>query len=110
MDKAAARDIAVLRDFTELFCREHHRHGDASAPMCDECRRLLDYAAERRTKCPMNPKPSCKNCRIHCYKEPYRVEIRQVMKFGGMHLVKRGRVGTLARLAYHAVRAKLRLH
>ena len=95
--EAIEKDLEVLREFVGLYCREHHgrREGD----LCDDCRNLLDYAVERRRKCPLDPKPRCSKCEIHCYREPYRAKIREVMKFGGMHCLKHVRIAKLVKLA-----------
>ncbi len=42
--------------------------------------------------CPLDPKPTCKNCKIHCYAPENRAKIREVMRFSGMHMIIRGRV------------------
>ena len=90
------RDLAVLTRFVEVFCqksREKHAHVEkADGELCDECRDLLEYATDRLARCPMDPKPKCKDCPAHCYKPQYRRRIREVMKFSGIYFVKRGRV------------------
>lgn len=71
-----ANDLAVLEDFVGVFCRENHGRRTGCCPACLD---LLAYAAQRRRMCPVEPKPKCKDCRTHCYREPYRSQIRQVM-------------------------------
>jgi hypothetical protein len=63
--------------------------------MCESCAELLEYALLRLEKCPFDPKPKCKDCKVHCYKDDYRQRIREVMKFSGIHFVKRGRLDWL---------------
>jgi hypothetical protein len=60
--------------------------------LCPECSALLGYSTDRRRLCPLDPKPTCKNCKIHCYAPENRAKIREVMRFSGMHMIKRGRV------------------
>lgn len=99
--KRIAKDNRVLEEFIRVYCRENHRpakadkaerslHSDTG--FCPECAELLDYAVQRNEKCPLDPKPRCKNCPVHCYKPEMREKIRQVMKFSGMYFMKKGRL------------------
>jgi len=88
-------DLRVLQRFIEVYCRKHH--DPPRGEICADCANLLDYARERLEKCPYDPKPKCKDCPTHCYKPEYRQRIREVMKFSGMHFVKRGRLDWLWR-------------
>ena len=102
-----SRDLAIITRFIEVFCREKHartrgdsdhcrqKPGPAGGELCPDCRDLLDYASERLARCPMNPKPKCKDCPVHCYKPEYRRRIQEVMKFSGIYFVKRGRIDWL---------------
>jgi hypothetical protein len=104
------KDLRVLACFIECWCGAQHdpatRAGiasDAALPdlarhnvrLCQECRELLDYAIARRIACPLEPKPACKDCPIHCYKPGRRAEIQQIMRFSGRHLILRGRLDLL---------------
>ncbi len=90
------RDLAVITRFIEVFCKEKHAaQRPADGGLCDDCRDLLDYAAERLARCPMDPKPKCKDCPVHCYKPEYRRRIKEVMRFSGIYFVKRGRLDWL---------------
>jgi hypothetical protein len=51
-------------------------------------------------KCPHDPKPTCKKCKTQCYHGAYKSKIREIMKFSGMYLIKRGRLDIL----YHYLR------
>jgi hypothetical protein len=106
-----AGDIGVLADFISVYCRE--KHGDAPSravraggllagylddvgpELCDECARLLLHGAAKRALCPHDPKPGCRKCGTHCYSPGYRERIREVMRFSGMHLIRKGRLGLL---------------
>jgi hypothetical protein len=109
------KEIKVLARFIEIFCRA--KHGAAKAPftlkapaiedlrkrpvvLCPKCTRLLRYGLAMRLQCPHDPKPMCKRCPDPCYRAEYREEIREVMRFSGMYLVKRGRIDLL----YHYFR------
>ena len=89
------RHSRLLREFVGLYCRR--KHARPAAELCDDCRDLLEYALERLRQCPMDPKPTCRSCPVHCYRGEYRDKIRQVMKFSGLHFIKRGRLDWLIR-------------
>jgi hypothetical protein len=104
------KDLKVLLQFTAVYCRVKH-DGDKSAlttdepglqnlplqkfPVCKECGEFLLYAFQRRLCCPLDEKPICKHCPVHCYKPEYRQKVREVMRFSGQYLIKRGRLDLL---------------
>ncbi|MCX8084439.1 MAG: nitrous oxide-stimulated promoter family protein [Calditerrivibrio sp.] len=93
--KRIKKDAKTLKRFISIYCREHHLKNGASLSMdglCGECAYLLEYALKRDEKCPLDPKPKCKDCKIHCYKHEMRLKIKEVMKFSGIYLIKRGRI------------------
>jgi len=112
LDRKKAKDIRILSQFVSVFCREKHqaeekqpfsikdeRVGDILAGknpvLCDDCRRLLSHGIVKLLLCPYDPKPMCKKCATHCYAPGYREKVREVMRFSGIHLVKRGRLDLL---------------
>jgi len=96
MPSDVEKDIQTLRRFIEIYCRGRHREADKSVFMgvelCGQCRETLEYASRRRELCPLDPKPACKKCKIHCYEPEQRERIREVMRPSGMHLITRGRL------------------
>jgi hypothetical protein len=103
-------DIRTLMKFTGIYCRENHEEEKAlfsfklfgikeiekkEISLCQDCSRLLTYGLTMRLKCPHDPKPMCKKCETQCYHGDYKSKIREVMKFSGMYVVKRGRVDLL---------------
>jgi hypothetical protein len=104
------KDLRLLVSFTSVYCRYHHDAPtdgvdigtEPSAllvageyPVCSDCRELLAYAVARRINCPLDPKPVCKHCPVHCYKSNQRQRIKDVMRFSGKHLLLRGRLDLL---------------
>lgn len=104
------KDVKVLALFTAVWCRA--RHDEAKTPLlldepglrglglerfrlCGECRELLDYAFARRLGCPLDPKPACKHCHLHCYRPGHREQVREIMRFSGRRLILRGRLDLL---------------
>jgi len=92
---AIARDLRILEKFIEVYCRRHHE--PPRGELCAECRDLLEYARGKLERCPYDPKPKCKACPTHCYEPARRARVREVMRFSGMHFVKRGRLDWLVR-------------
>lgn len=112
LDDKKSKDIKVLSQFIAIYCREHHRTeakgafpvrderlrsslGHKDLVLCKDCSKLLNHGIAKLLLCPYNPKPACKNCKTHCYAPGYRERIREVMRFSGLYLVKRGRVDLL---------------
>ena len=109
-DAKECKDMKVLAQFTAVYCRVHHSGPRAPLaardvlrgkvdlsryPLCESCREFLDYAIERRLRCPLDPKPTCKHCPIHCYRPGHREQVREIMRFSGKYLMKRGRLDLL---------------
>ncbi len=90
----SSRDAEILRRFIGVYCEKHH---DGKEKLCDECSDLLDYALTRLEKCPLDPKPKCRKCPVHCYSPEYRKRIQEVMRFSGIYFVKRGRLDWLVK-------------
>ncbi len=105
------KDLRVLAQFTSVYCKVHHKEagkvpleedvpGVAALqvhkyPLCAECREFLYYAIARRLRCPLDPRPVCKHCPVHCYKPDYRHKVREIMRFSGKYLMMRGRLDLL---------------
>jgi hypothetical protein len=105
------KDSEILAEFINIYCEDFHRDREKATVVsggmanrciesvkssyCDECGKLLLHAVSRRVLCPYDPKPSCKKCPTHCYGPGYRDRIREVMRYSGMQLIKRGRFGLI---------------
>lgn len=95
MKKDKEKEFAILKKFVEVYCNDHH--GTNGGGLCEQCGELLAYGKQRLEKCPYDPKPKCKDCATHCYKFNYRIKVKEIMKYSGMHFVKRGRIDWLIR-------------
>lgn len=104
------KDMKVLASFVRVYCKaKHAQHDQVSVELpadlaasfskglslCPECAGMIAYALEKRRNCPLDPKPSCKHCRIHCYSKEYQAKIREIMGFSGRRLIMRGRLDYL---------------
>ena len=93
------KDLKVLEQFIQIYCETKHRGAEktekAGLSLCAECHETLGYSRTRRQLCHFDPKPTCKNCKVHCYKPDQRQRIKDIMRHSGMHLIKRGRIDML---------------
>ena len=108
------RDLRTLAVFVRVYCEAKHDHQGPVVykgfnlkditgkhlELCPQCSKLLHHALVKRTACPRDPKPQCKDCPTHCYSKVYREQIREVMRFSGMRLLLRGRVDYLFHLFF----------
>ena len=84
-DEADKSEIETLRIMLEIYCSGNH---GTSTGMCMDCKELLEYACKRVSVCPQNPdKPTCRECKIHCFAPDKRDKIRNVMKYSGPRMV-----------------------
>lgn len=111
LTKKEKKDIQILIRFLHIFCQEKHGTRDkrpfflpfeeaaslveGGIALCESCSQLLTYGIGKRFRCPHNPKPMCKKCESQCYSRKYKEAAREVMKFSGPYLIKRGRLDLL---------------
>jgi hypothetical protein len=97
------KELKLLINFVRVYCgAKHDTRFEADEVvreisgrrtlLCRECAELVEYAIEKRSKCSLEPKPSCKKCHIHCYGKDHRARIREIMAFSGRRMIIRGRV------------------
>lgn len=85
-EKKRQREKKIVQEMILLYCRDHHH--SSSCP-CSSCAALIAYAHERSDKCPfMENKTFCSNCRVHCYQQGMRDQIRTVMRYSGPRMLK----------------------
>jgi hypothetical protein len=115
-DERVQRDVDVLAEFISIYCSAKHEGEKAPSSgaggivgrylagntlrYCRNCQSLLLHAVSKRVLCPYDPKPSCKKCPAHCYGEGYRERIREVMRFSGMELIRRGRFSLIKKYLF----------
>ena len=104
------KDLKILAAFIHLYCLAHHAGGNdglipvpeqlrsrfnKTAAICPDCAALLEHGIKKRALCPLEPKPACKKCRIHCYGPEYRQKIREIMAYSGRKMLLKGRLDYL---------------
>ena len=90
VEKKRQKEQYVVEEMIRLYCRKNHpKEKRQEGKTCPDCQRLLDYAKQRSQKCPfMEEKTFCANCKVHCYKPEMREQIRQVMRFSGLVILR----------------------
>ncbi len=74
------REKKTIAAMFSIYCRGKHEEQE----LCDDCRELLAYSEERLDSCPLqDKKTSCTKCLIHCYSQPMRDRVREVMRYSG---------------------------
>jgi hypothetical protein len=82
-----ARELKTIRAMLRISCRDRHA---TAAGLCPQCAALADYAARRLALCPYGvDKPTCVNCRIHCYGRSQREKVRETMRYAGPRMLLR---------------------
>ena len=75
----------VLSKMIFLYCTKKHHTLNV---LCPGCEALRSYAMDRLDHCPFKQdKKACKDCRVHCYQNDKRSEIREVMRFSGPRML-----------------------
>ncbi len=73
------REIKTVQAMIRIFCRGHHGQDG-----CRECLELMRYAERKIRRCRFGTgKPVCSGCPIHCYPQPQRLRIIEVMRYAG---------------------------
>jgi hypothetical protein len=80
------RELRTLQLMIGMHCRDRH----AGDPLCVECAALAGYAARRLERCVFGAaKPTCANCKVHCYSADMRERVRAVMRYAGPRMLLR---------------------
>jgi len=103
-------DLKILASFVALYCHARHDRkavGERAVPeilqqgksspktVCVACAELIEHGMKKRAACPLNPKPTCKSCHIHCYTAEQRQKVREIMAYSGKRMILRGRLDYL---------------
>ena len=89
-----ARELKTVRAMVRIYCHDLHAedHG-----LCAGCSALMDYATRRLDRCVFgDDKPTCANCKVHCYSAAMREQVRIVMRYAGPRMLTRHPVLAIA--------------
>ena len=84
--ESVEKDFNILKRFVTTHC--HYQHGTKKESICAECEDLIQYAKKKLENCPYDPKPKCKDCKTHCYKEIYQNRVKEAMSVAGAQFMK----------------------
>jgi hypothetical protein len=86
-----SREQRTMAAMLRIYCRDQHPQAARNAAgLCTECEALALYARQRLAGCPYGPdKPTCANCRIHCYGPQQREQARVMMRYAGPKMLLR---------------------
>jgi hypothetical protein len=96
-----AREDKTIAAMIALYCRDQHgtTAADTGEGLCPVCAEVLAYARDRLQKCRYGAeKPTCANCRTHCYKPVMRGRVREAMRHSGPRMLRRHPVLAVAHL------------
>ena len=87
------RELATIRVMIRMYCADHH----AGPSPCPDCTELAGYAARRIERCVFGAaKPTCANCKVHCYGVEMRERVKTVMRYAGPRMLVRHPVLAIA--------------
>ena len=87
-EKKRQDEKRLVAEMIAYYCKK--KHGSAEGLLCEDCRKLMDYANTRIERCPFTEsKTFCSNCEVHCYAPEMRARIREVMLYSGPHMLIR---------------------
>src|SRR5512143_3403983 len=93
-----ARELATIRAMARIYCRDHHGPG---ADLCADCRDLMAYATRRLDRCVFgDDKPTCANCKVHCYTATMRERVRVMMRYAGPRMLWRHPILAIAHVVH----------
>lgn len=91
-----ARELATIEAMVRMHCRD--RHGTRRG-LCGACDTLMTYATRRLDRCVFgDAKPTCANCKVHCYNAAMREQVRTVMRHSGPRMIWRHPLLAIAHL------------
>lgn len=78
----------TIKAMTAMYCTSHHH--TERGQLCESCTSFLEYAEKRLIHCPFQgEKPTCANCKVHCYKKDMRDLAREIMRYAGPRMIYR---------------------
>ncbi|WP_044137786.1 nitrous oxide-stimulated promoter family protein [Bacteroides oleiciplenus] len=78
------KEKQTVEQMIRLYCRKK----EGNETLCPQCRKLLEYAQTRLSRCPFGERKStCRICTVHCYKPEMRERMRIVMRWAGPRML-----------------------
>ncbi|MBQ9988063.1 MAG: nitrous oxide-stimulated promoter family protein [Erysipelotrichales bacterium] len=84
VEKKRNKEKELITEMISMYCKGEHQGKE----LCPRCEALLQYAYKRLDLCPfMATKTFCSKCKVHCYRDEYREQIKAVMRYSGPRLI-----------------------
>ncbi len=84
MSKSLEHEKKVFELMVKIYC-EGNKHENS---LCKECQSLIDYGLMRIDNCPFKEEKSfCSQCKVHCFENSKREEVRKVMRYSGPRMI-----------------------
>jgi hypothetical protein len=95
------QELTTLKHFFSLYCHDLHAKSqqeyswhviykatchDFALKLCPTCHENFDYALQRLTACPHEPKPRCRKCKNPCYEKRSWKALAKVMRYSAIKL------------------------
>ena len=78
------KEKEIVKFMIKYYCTRNHDEEE----ICKPCIDLINYAHKKLHNYPFKEeKTSCVKCKIHCYKEEKRKEIRKIMSYVGPRMI-----------------------
>ena len=79
-----AREKKTIEKMVRIYCNDKHE----CKTLCNDCKELLEYALKRIDCCVLiENKPTCVDCKIHCYNKLMKERIRIIMRHSGPKMI-----------------------
>lgn len=73
-------EALTMQLLIESYCKKTH----GTHELCPQCDQFLQYCLKRLACCPFQEnKPTCRNCKIHCYAQQQKEQIKVIMRTCG---------------------------
>ena len=80
--------IEAEKRTVETMIRLYCQRKEGNKELCDECKALVEYANARLSKCKFGErKPTCRLCKVHCYRPEMKQRIRDIMRYSGPRMM-----------------------
>lgn len=84
LNATANEELRTVEAMIRLYCRRK----EGNSELCPQCTELLEYAKKQIGRCPFKgDKPTCRLCKIHCYRPDMRQKICEVMRYAGPRMI-----------------------
>jgi uncharacterized paraquat-inducible protein A len=88
------KEITTLKSFFEIYCKNHSNKTTINIyynttkideiELCENCKEIFLYTADRLKECKESPKPRCRKCKNNCYSKDKYKRLAKIMAYSGI--------------------------